>query len=150
MRKVLKNAIDWSPNSKEAKKLRNALGKDYEKIVMDFTDGKGEFGGFDKFFAQIEKLKKLDTQSRSKAIEAMFGNDAEVNMVISTLLEKGKAGYEEFAQKLENQASLQQRVNAQLSTLSNIWDAASGTFTNLMAGIGEAIAPYPKSIPAHR
>lgn len=144
MRKVLKNAIDWSPNSKEAKKLRNALGKDYEKIVMDFTDGKGEFGGFDKFFAQIEKLKKLDTQSRSKAIEAMFGNDAEVNMVISTLLEKGKAGYEEFAQKLENQASLQQRVNAQLSTLSNIWDAASGTFTNLMAGIGEAIAPYLK------
>lgn len=146
MRKVLKNAIDWSPNSKEAKKLQKVLGKDYEKIVMDFTDGKGEFGGFDKFFAQLEKLKTLDTQSRSKAIEAMFGNDAEVNMVISTLLEKGKAGYEEFARKMEEQASLKQRVDAQLSTLANIWDAATGTFTNLMAGIGAAIAPQLKEL----
>ncbi|HGO5816115.1 TPA: phage tail tape measure protein [Mannheimia haemolytica] len=146
MRKVLKNAIDWSPNSKEAKKLQKALGKDYEKIVMDFTDGKGEFGGFDKFFTQMEKLKTLDTQSRSKAIEAMFGNDAEVNMVISTLLEKGKAGYEEFARKMEEQASLKQRVDAQLSTLANIWDAATGTFTNLMAGIGAAIAPKLKEL----
>lgn len=146
MRKVLKNAIDWSPNSKEAKKLQKVLGKDYEKIVMDFTDGKGEFGGFDKFFAQLEKLKTLDTQSRSKAIEAMFGNDAEVNTVISTLLEKGKAGYEEFARKMEEQASLKQRVDAQLSTLANIWDAATGTFTNLMAGIGAAIAPQLKEL----
>ncbi|MFA9487461.1 MULTISPECIES: phage tail tape measure protein [unclassified Mannheimia] len=146
MRKILKSAIDWSPNSKDAKKLRQVLGKDYEKIVMDFTDGKGEFGGFDKFFAQIEKLKTLDTQSRSKAIEAMFGNDAEVNMVISTLLEKGKAGYDEFARKLEEQASLKQRVEAQLATLTNIWDATSGTFTNLMAGIGAAIAPQLKEL----
>lgn len=146
MRKILKGAIDWSPNSKEAKKLKATLGKDYNKVVMDFTDGKGEFGGFDKFFAQIEKLKKLDTQSRSKAIEAMFGNDAEVNMVIGTLLEKGKTGYEEFARKMEEQASLRQRVEAQLATLTNIWDAASGTFTNLMAGIGAAIAPQLKEL----
>ncbi|MDO9935745.1 phage tail tape measure protein [Glaesserella parasuis] len=146
MRKVLKASIDWSPNSKEGKKLKKALGKDYDKIVMDFTDGKGEFGGFDNFFAQIEKLKALNTQQRSQVIEAMYGNDSEVNMVISTLLEKGKAGYEEFAQKLNNQATLNERVNAQLETLSNIWDAATGTFTNLLVSIGEAIAPELKQL----
>ncbi|MDD2167068.1 phage tail tape measure protein [Glaesserella parasuis] len=146
MRKILKASIDWSPNSKEGKKLKKALGKDYDKIVMDFTDGKGEFGGFDNFFAQIEKLKALNTQQRSQVIEAMYGNDSEVNMVISTLLEKGKAGYEEFAQKLNNQATLNERVNAQLETLSNIWDAATGTFTNLLVSIGEAIAPELKQL----
>ncbi|MDO9946204.1 phage tail tape measure protein [Glaesserella parasuis] len=146
MRKVLKASIDWSPNSKEGKKLKKALGKDYDKIVMDFTDGKGEFGGFDNFFAQIEKLKALNTQQRSQVIEGMYGNDSEVNMVISTLLEKGKAGYEEFAQKLNNQATLNERVNAQLETLSNIWDAATGTFTNLLVSIGEAIAPELKQL----
>ncbi|MCT8738476.1 phage tail tape measure protein [Glaesserella parasuis] len=146
MRKILKASIDWLPNSKEGKKLKKALGKDYDKIVMDFTDGKGEFGGFDNFFAQIEKLKALNTQQRSQVIEAMYGNDSEVNMVISTLLEKGKAGYEEFAQKLNNQATLNERVNAQLETLSNIWDAATGTFTNLLVSIGEAIAPELKQL----
>ncbi len=146
MRKVLKASIDWSPNSKDAEKLKKSLGKDYDKIVMDFTDGKGEFGGFDNFFAQIEKLKALNTQQRSKVIELMYGNDAEVNMVISTLLEKGKAGYEEFAQKLQQQATLNERVDAQLNTLANIWDAASGTFTNLMVEIGATIAPQLKSL----
>lgn len=146
MRKVLKASIDWSPNSKEAEKLKKALGKDYNKVVMDFTDGKGEFGGFDNFFAQIEKLKALNTQQRSQVIELMYGNDAEVNQVISTLLEKGKAGYEEFAKKLEQQASLRQRVEAQLKTLTNIWDAASGTFTNLLAGVGETLAPQLKQL----
>ena len=52
------------------------------------------------------------------------------------MIEKGKTGYEEFAKKMEAQASLNQRVNEQLGTLTNLWDAASGTFTNFLATMG--------------
>lgn len=45
----------------------------------------------------------------------MFGDDAEVNMVLSTIIEKGKAGYEEFAVKMEKQAELRKRVDEQLA-----------------------------------
>ena len=48
--------------------------------------------------------------------------------------------------KLANQASLQERVNAQLGTLKNLWDAATGTFTNTLVKFGEAIAPEVKAV----
>ena len=53
-------------------------------------------------FSELEKIKKLDTAERIKVVEGVFGNDAEVSQVVFTLLEKGKAGYEEFAAKMEN------------------------------------------------
>ncbi|MGJ8728299.1 phage tail tape measure protein, partial [Neisseria meningitidis] len=49
-------------------------------------------------------------------------------------------------QKLEAQASLRQRVNDQLGTLANLWDAASGTFTNFLAKMGESVAPQLKEL----
>jgi len=47
---------------------------------------------------------------------------------------------------MADQAALQERVNAQLGTLGNLWDAATGTFTNAMVNFGEAIAPEIKAI----
>ena len=47
---------------------------------------------------------------------------------------------------MEAQASLNQRVNEQLGTLTNLWDAASGTFTNFLATMGESVAPELKSL----
>ena len=43
-------------------------------------------------------------------------------------------------------SSLNQRVNEQLGTLTNLWDAASGTFTNFLATMGESVAPELKSL----
>lgn len=116
------------------------------RLSLDFTDGKGGFGGIDHFYKEIAKLKDLTDVQRTAVIKKIFGDDAEVNTVLSSMIEKGKAGYDEFAQKLEAQATLQERVNAQLNTLTNIWDSATGTFTNLMAGIGAAIAPQLKEL----
>ena len=46
-------------------------------LSMNFTDGKGEFGGLDNMFKQLEKLKGMSTESRLPILADMFGNDAE-------------------------------------------------------------------------
>ncbi|HHE9989541.1 TPA: phage tail tape measure protein [Haemophilus influenzae] len=145
MRKVLQKGMKYGDIQATLNKLRKK-GILKSKINLDFTNGKGEFGGFDKLFSELEKLKKLNTTERIKVIEGVFGNDAEVNQVVSTLIEKGKAGYEEFAQKMEKQADLRKRVDEQLGTLTNIWEATTGTFTNLLAEIGATIAPQLKQL----
>ena len=145
MRKVLQKGMKHGDIQTTLKKLRKK-GILKSNIDLDFTNGKGEFGGFDKMFRELEKLKGLNTSERIKIIEGIFGNDAEVNQVLSTLIEKGKAGYEEFAAKMEKQAALRKRVDEQLNTLTNIWEATTGTFTNLLAEIGATIAPQLKQL----
>nr|WP_313078681.1 phage tail tape measure protein [Moraxella sp.] len=115
-------------------------------ISMNFTNGKGEFGGLDNMFKQLEKLKGMSTESRLPILADMFGNDAETIQALNLLIDKGKAGYDETIAKMEKQAALQQRVNAQLSTLTNLWDSAKGTFSSVMASFGEALAPDIKNL----
>lgn len=115
-------------------------------IKLDFTDGKGEFGGLDQMFKQLEKLKGLTTEKRVNVVKTIFGDDAETLQVVSLLIEKGVGGYAEVQGKMAAQASLQERVNKQLGTLKNLWEAASGTFTNSMVAFGEAIAPELKAV----
>jgi TP901 family phage tail tape measure protein len=53
----------------------------------------------------------------------------------------GFSGLEKMAKELENQASLQQRLNRLMNTYANVLEAAEGTLTNLMAVIGSLVAP---------
>ena len=145
MRKVLQKGMKHGDIKANLNKLRKK-GILKSNIDLDFTNGKGEFGGFDKFFSELEKVKKLNTSERIKVVEGIFGNDAEVTQVLYTLLEKGKTGYEEFAAKMEKQATLRKRVDEQLRTLSNVWEAATGTFTNLLVEIGSTYAPQLKAL----
>lgn len=137
MRKVFTRMMDTAKIAKATKG---------SGIDLDFTNGKGEFGGFNKMYAQLEKLKSLTTEKRLGILQKIFGDDAETLQALNTMIEKGKTGYEEFAKKMEGQASLNQRVNEQLGTLTNLWDAASGTFTNFLATMGESVAPELKSL----
>lgn len=137
MRKVFTRMMD----TKKIAKVTKGTG-----LSLDFTDGKGEFGGLDKMYEQLAKLKAVNTEQRLKILQGIFGDDAETLQALNTMIEKGKAGYEEFAKKMEAQASLNQRVNDQLGTLTNLWDAASGTFTNFLAKMGESIAPELKEL----
>lgn len=137
MRKVFTRMMD----TKKIAKVTKGTG-----LSLDFTNGAGEFGGLDKMYEQLAKLKAVNTEQRLKILQGIFGDDAETLQALNTMIEKGKAGYEEFAKKMEAQASLNQRVNDQLGTLTNLWDAASGTFTNFLAKMGESIAPELKEI----
>ena len=140
LRKVFQGGLDLSKVSKANKEIK-ALG-----IALDFTNGKGEFGGLDHLFTQLDKLKQLNSVQRVSVLKTIFGDDAETLQVVQTMMDKGLSGYNEVAGKMQAQADLSKRVNEQLQTLTNVMDAASGSWTNAQAEFGAAVAPELKEI----
>jgi len=143
LRKVLQKNMDTGKIAEVMAGLKKATGA---KLSLNFTDGKGEFGGLEKMFAEMAKLKNLTTETRLQVLKDLYGDDAEVMQVVSLLINKGQAGYNETLAKMQAQANLQDRVNKQLGTLRNLWDAASGTFTNALVAFGETISPELKAV----
>lgn len=140
-RKILQAGLDAKKMDKGNAAL-NGTG-----VQLNFTDGQGNFAGLDNLFAQLEKLKAIQSDTkRTTVLKTIFGDDAETLQAVELIMNKGKAGYEEVITKMKAQADLQQRVNAQLGTLRALWEATSGTFTNLLASLGEAIAPQVKAL----
>ncbi|SEQ30765.1 phage tail tape measure protein, TP901 family, core region [Rosenbergiella nectarea] len=139
-RKVFQSMLDV-----KSVKAANAQTKG-TGIHFDFTDGHGEFGGIDKMYQQLAQLSKLNTQTKKSIIKTLFGDDAETLQVVGILTDKGMDGYKDAANKLSQQASLRERVDASLSTLANKWEAAGGSFTNALSSIGATVAPQLKVI----
>lgn len=134
-RKIFQQALDAKKMAKGNAELKGT------GISLDFTNGKGEFGGMDKMYAQLEKLKTVNSVQRLAALKKMFGDDAETLQALTLMIEKGAGGYAEVQAKMAAQANIQERVNAQLGTLKSLWDAASGTFTNALVAFGESVSP---------
>lgn len=132
-------------NNKKIAKANDALAG--TGIKLSFQNNKGQFAGLENLYAQLEKLRKItDDGKRQSVINTLFGDDAETLQALNIMINKGIEGYRETAAKLENQASLRERVDASLNTLGNKWEAATGSFTNAMASIGETVAPALKKL----
>lgn len=114
-------------------------------IKLNFTDGKGEFGGLDNMFKELEKLKGLSTQARQPILSKIFGNDAENNQVLNLLIDKNKKGYDEIVEKMKRQADLQKKIDELLKTLKARWDQAKGVITSSIVTIIKAIEPDLKA-----
>ncbi|WP_312773028.1 phage tail tape measure protein [Atlantibacter hermannii] len=142
LRKVIQGGLDLKKIA-AANKLMSKKG-----IKLNFTDGKGSFGGLNNLFAQLEKLKGLTDVQRTRVLKDIFGDDSETLQVLNALIDKGKSGYDEIQQKMNKQASLNKRVEMQLGTLANLWDAMTGTATNGLAAIGGAFSGDAKRITA--
>lgn len=140
IRKIFQAGFD----TKKMKAANKLLGR--KGIKLDFTDGKGEFGGIENLFKQLEKLNKLTTLNRTRIIKEIFGDDGDTLSVLNALIDKGKSGYDEIQAKMDKQADLNMRVNAQLSTLTNLWDSMTGTAVNGLAAIGGAFAGDAKKL----
>ncbi len=134
-RKIFQLSMDIKKVGKGNKELSGT------GISLDFTNGKGEFGGLQQMYAQLDKLKTVNTAQRLAALKKIFGDDAETLQALTIMIEKGSAGYAETQARMAAQADLQTRVNVQLKTLKNLWDAASGTFTNALVAFGESVSP---------
>lgn len=134
-RKIFQMSLD----AKKVAKANAALSG--TGIKLDFSNGKGEFGGLENMYTQLERLKGVDTQRRLAVLRKIFGDDAETLQALTIMIEKGADGYRQVQAKMEAQANIQERVNLQLKTLKNLWDAATGTFTNALVAFGESIAP---------
>jgi len=142
LRKVIQSGL----NIKNVKGVNKVLASQKLGINLDFTNGKGSFGGLDNLFAQLSKLRKLTDVKRTGVLKALFGDDAETLQVVNALIDKGKDGYDQIQQKMNRQASLNNRVQAQLGTLTNLWEAMTGTATNGLAAIGGAFSGDMKQI----
>ena len=127
----------------KANDLAKSTGKG---VSFKFTDDDGNFAGLENLYAQVEKLKAFNDEDRTAITKELFGDDAETMIVLDTMRTKGIAGYQEVLAKLQIQADLRQRVNEQLRTLTNVMDAAEGSFTNALAEFGDAIAPELKEL----
>jgi len=142
LRKVIQSGLDV----KKVKAVNQVLGRQKLGINLDFTDGKGGFGGLDNLFKQLSKLRKLTDVKRTGVLKALFGDDAETLQVVNALIDKGKDGYDQIQDKMNRQASLNKRVDAQLNTLTNLWDAMTGTAINGLASIGSAFSGDTKKV----
>ena len=141
-RKIFQAGLD-KDGVKDVNEIMALEGK---SIRFKFTDDKGNFAGLENLFAQVEKLKTLNDEDRTATIKALFGDDSETMTTLNTMMNKGLDGYKEVQQKLQTQADLRTRVNEQLSTLTNVMEAAEGSFTNAMAEFGAAVAPELKDL----
>lgn len=141
-RKIFQAGLD-KDGVKDVNKIMEIEGK---IIRFKFTDDKGNFAGLENLFAQVEKLKTLNDEDRTATMKALFGDDAETITTLNTMMSKGLEGYKEIQQRLQNQADLRTRVNEQLGTLTNVMEAAEGSFTNAMAEFGAAVAPDLKEL----
>ncbi|MEY8710452.1 phage tail tape measure protein [Mangrovibacter phragmitis] len=142
VRKVIQAGLD----TKKVKQVNKGLTK--RGIKLDFTDGKGSFGGLDNMINQLSKLRKLTDVGRTRLLKDLFGDDAETLQVVNALIDKGREGYDQVQKKMNSQASLNKRVEAQLGTLANLWDAMTGTATNGLAAIGGAFSGEAKELTA--
>lgn len=113
--------------------------------TLQFTDKKGNFLGVQNMMAQLDKLKELEPGQLNKVLKHLFGGGQDMQMV-STLISNGTEGYRKMTADMEKQADLTKRVGAVLGTLTNLWEAASGTFTNLLASVGEAVSDDLKAL----
>lgn len=136
IRKVVQLSLDAEKLAKTNKMLAG------EGIELNFATKGGKFAGLDNLFAQLDKLKGVDSDvKRIAALKKLYGDDAETHQVLNTLMEKGLDGYREVVAKMEAQADLRKRVDSQLKTLSASVEAAQGSFTNMLKDMGAAIAP---------
>ncbi|MBY8945161.1 phage tail tape measure protein [Pseudomonas sp. SH10-3B] len=141
-RKIFQAGLDQDKVDKANKIAAGAK----KGVSLKFTNSDGNFAGLENLYAQVEKLKVLNDTDRTAVISKLFGDDAETLTTLNTMMNKGLAGYKEVQQKLQTQANLRTRVNEQLSTLTNIMEAAEGSFTNAMAEFGAAVAPELKDL----
>jgi TP901 family phage tail tape measure protein len=102
-----------------------------------FKDGK--FMGVENMIAQFDKLRGFNAAQRAGVVNALTGGGQDAAM-LQTLINNGVAGFNKMNQQMASQATLNQKVGAQLNTLSSKWEATTGTIKNMMAAFGSGLA----------
>lgn len=110
-------------------------------MAFDFVDEKtGKFKGVENMVAQFDKIKALNPQQANSLIMALTGGGQDANMV-KILVDNGIAGFNKYQRSMAGQATLNQKVELQMKTLKAQWEAATGTFSNSMAKVGQKLQP---------
>lgn len=112
-------------------------------VRFEFFDAKGNFKGLREMTEELQKLKiikdKLGDKAAANVAAEIFGEDSVTAAMI--IADKGTKGFDDAIQKMDEQASMQQRLEEQSKSLSVIWEGLTGTATNLAASFGSAFGP---------
>jgi hypothetical protein len=115
-------------------------GTGIKKIIEVFAM-KGKFKDIPSMVKSLEKLNKLAPSEKIKAFKKLFGTEHSSKAAIIAA-----GGYDKLIGKMRAQADMQQRIANSMGTLTNLYEASSGSVTNLGAAIGEIYAPELKSL----
>lgn len=121
----------------------NALLAPGKKLQL--FDSAGQLKPMRDLVAQFDKLKNLDPVRLNAVLKALTGGGQDQQM-LAQIITNGVEGYDKIVASMQAQADLQKRVNEQLGTLANLWEAATGTFRNMLAGFAGAMGPELKSL----
>jgi len=135
---ILNNILNPDKISK-AQAAANGLG-----VSLEFMRD-GKFLGIENLIFQLDKLRQFSAEDRASVVNALTGGGQDAQM-LQTLINNGVAGFDKLRQGMENQATLNDKVDKQLGTLTNTWEAATGNFTNMLAAMGASLAPMLKTL----
>lgn len=116
-----------------------------KNLKFDFFNNKGKFKGLEHAVKLTESWKEsLSDQEFANLVDKMFGDQGK--RVAEILAGEGLAGFNKAQQMLQNQASIQQRIGVQMSTLGAAWEATTGTLANFSSTLFQPIAEPLKRI----
>lgn len=114
-------------------------------VSLEFFDKQGNFKGIENLVGQLDKLRAFSADKRASVVNALTGGGQDAQM-LQTLISNGVEGFNKMSNAMAKQADLNDKVVAQLGTLKNLWEATTGTATNMLAAFGETFAPELKKI----
>jgi TP901 family phage tail tape measure protein len=115
---------------KEAEEAMKASG-----VKLNFFDKDGKFLGMENFADQFDKLKGISEEKRLMLGKALFGSEGSK----MALLDSSKL--RDMTRGMLQQESIEVRLGRITGTLGAATHAATGSFTNFLATIGEKVAP---------
>lgn len=133
--KLLSSTLD----SKKIEKANRLMASSGQRL--DFVGKDGNFLGIGNFISQIEKLNRLNDTQLTAVTKELFGDDTENKQLLNILRQKGVDGYNEYAERMAEQAKLADRIKVIQGTLGNKWEAAMGGFSSNLVTIGESLSP---------
>jgi hypothetical protein len=111
------------------------------KKLISVAGGTGKFKNIEGMVAGLEKMYKQDPAKLIKTFKELFGEEHGGKAIIIAA-----GGYKTITEEMKKQATLDMRVQESLKSLTNAWDAATGTFTNAMVAFAANYAPEIKEL----
>lgn len=115
-------------------------------IALDLFDRQTQqFKGVENLFAQFGQLKSLKPLELQEVLKTLFGGGLDAQEA-GLIVQQGVEGFRAMQTRMQEQANLTEKSAVILGTTTNLWDAASGTFTNAQATFAKAFAPELKFV----
>ncbi|TCJ95963.1 TP901 family phage tail tape measure protein [Volucribacter psittacicida] len=128
--------------AKKGMKAEAADIMDKSGVAFEFWDKKGNFKGINGMMAELEKLdiirQKFGDEGAGLVAEGLFG--VEGKRLALLLAEKGQKGLDEFLAKMQEQATLEERIAQKTSTLASALEQLGGVWESTVGSFGSAFA----------